>query len=340
MSFMQKIKNSIIIIFYKKFEHLDSFLKCIYQKDKNENEIIIIDNNGEDIDQLYLNQKFKNIRYYKLSENLGFGYACNLAAKIALGDNLLFINYDSKLQRNTLNDFFNEYYKKVKQNKLLVNVKSKNLGGNLTHEGKYLTIDFLGFPALTNNQNRNFYCEGSFLYLSKKNFNYLGGFDNKFFMYVEDIDLSWRAHLYGFKIKSIDKYDFIHISGGSSEDKNIFNNNKRLVVSLLRRNSVEKSTLRMVLKNYSFYTLILILPFYIAMSLIEILFFLAIGQLNYSKIIFFSYIWNLINFKSTLKLRKIIQKKRINNDIYVLKKSKYFPNKINDFLLKGLPKFY
>ena len=76
------------------------------------------------------------------------------------------------------------------------------------------------------------------------------------------------------------------------------------------------------------------------MSFIEALFFLSIGQINYSKVIFLAYLWNLMNLKSTFIQRKKIQKKRIKNDMFILKKTNYFPNKIYDFLNKGFPKFY
>ena len=336
---MKKVKNKIIIIFYKNFEYLDKFLQNIFSNN-NEIEFIVINNNGKNFNENYLKKKFKEIKCINLPDNLGFGYSCNLASKIAMGKNLLFINYDSIVSKKTINSFFNEYYSVVNKTRLLVNVKSRNQTGALTHLGKYLTMDFMGFPGLTKKKNRNFYCEGSFLYLSKKSYEYIGGFDYRFFMYVEDVDLSWRAHLYGYKIKSIENYNFLHFSGGSSDDQDILNNNNGPIVSILRRDSVEKSTLRMILKNYSFLSLLFILPIYVLMSLIEALFFLSIGQINYSKVIFFAYLWNLMNLKSTFIERKKIQTKRIKNDIFILKKTNYFPNKIYDFLNKGFPKFY
>lgn len=229
---------SIIIVNYKVRDKLLNCIKSIFSSKIQINfEIIVVDNEGDkDLEkELKKNTKVKYINTFK---NIGFGAGNNLGAKNAKGEYLFFLNPDTLIVK----DAIEKLYEFIKSNKkigivspLLVNT---NLEPFSTQSRKELTpinaiysLSFLRkfFPK-KNIYNDDFFrhwdkesaieadtVPGAALMISKKLFEQINRFDEQFFLYFEENDLSKRIRNLGLKLYINPNAKVIHQVGQSTK---------------------------------------------------------------------------------------------------------------------------
>ena len=95
---------SIIIINYNGKSYLEKCLESIKKIKYDNLEIIVVDNNSTDGTMEFLVQNYPSIITLKLDKNYGFAKPNNMAAKIAKGDFLLFLNNDTEVTPNFLTE--------------------------------------------------------------------------------------------------------------------------------------------------------------------------------------------------------------------------------------------
>lgn len=198
-------------------------------------EIIIVDNDSnEDIEEIFYERFVNetNIRFIKLSENIGFGRANNEGFRVAKGKYVLCLNPDTLLVNNAI--------------KLMTDFLDNNptvgiCGGNLydkemkpTHSFKKFfpsilwEIDTLSFHKLEKLIYRNnaifnhsdqpmevAYITGADLMIRKDLLNKIGGYNSNFFMFFEETDLCLKAKKEGFKIMNVPEARIQHLEGQS-----------------------------------------------------------------------------------------------------------------------------
>jgi len=198
-----KIKISIIFPSFNGEDVIFKNLKSIQNLiNLNETELIIVDNNSKD-STIEVIKSFKNkinIHLIEQKINLGFAEACNIAVIKAKGDFIYITNQDVIFP----NDFFIillSIYKKIKKNKEVV------ISPAVVFPGKYINyfgakIHFLGFSYTPEMYHKIPVKRGTFktlkaagcsMFMKRKIFMELNGFDSFFFMYHEDTDYSLRA---------------------------------------------------------------------------------------------------------------------------------------------------
>ena len=194
------------------------------------------------------------------------------------------------------------------QAKIFIDNKDKkhiiNTVGNNIH---YLGFGYCGhYKEIDNGQfskdTEITYASGASLLIKKKVLDSIGMLDEKFFLYHEDLDLGWRARLFGFNIYLSNKAIVWH--------KYSFSKNKKKIYYL------ERNRLFFLLQNFELRTLCLILPAFL---------FIEIGLLFYSLLNG----WFLLKLKSYIDVikkikiviihRKHIQKNRIVKDKELIK---------------------
>lgn len=298
---------SIVIVNWNGKRWIEKCLhSLIYQTYKN-TEIIFVDNASTDGSVEYVLNKFKNVHVIACKKNTGFSTANNLGVKIAKGRYLLLINLDAWIEKDFLEDIFNFY---TANSYDVISPTEKRYDKSIV---KILntTIDIAGMPAYYRYGKRNpnpFYLSTCY-FLSKEVYLSSRGFDNGHFLYMEDVDWFWRLKLLKKSYVYVPHVYIYHAGGGSITSGFSYN-------TFLWRN---QNTLQTLLKNYSFFTLIIILPIYFIQNILEIIFFMSILKPKLAWSYLQSWIFNIKNIKTIMNKRRWIQKRRQVSDIEIFK---------------------
>ena len=231
------IDVSIIIVTYQSQDEVLDCLNSIYNNvDGLTFEIIIADNCSTDNTVKLIQSKFPDIILVENKINMGFSFANNIASKDAKGDFLFFLNPDSILFENSIKILLSEYKSDNKKGiigPVIKNIdKSIQLSSGLKPSisatlfeafGLYLFLPNTLFGYRKNLESMKDlqvdWVSGACFLISKKVFNNLKGFDENFFLYLEDVDICLRTKTQmGKNILLTSKTSIIHKSGKSSKN--------------------------------------------------------------------------------------------------------------------------
>ena len=230
---------SIIIVNYNVKEFLQNLLRSIEKASLNISiEIIIVDNASGDGSVELIRDKFPSVKLIVNTENLGFGKANNQALEFAKGKYLLLINPDTIVSEDTFDKMIRFFEDNTEAG--LAGCKILNPDGTLqlacrrsfpgpwTSFCKVTGLSNL-FPKskLFSRYNLTYLDEeqtyevdaisGSFMMMKKETYDKVGGFDEEFFMYGEDLDLCYRIQQAGFKVFYVHTTQIIHYKGESTK---------------------------------------------------------------------------------------------------------------------------
>jgi len=234
---------SIIIVNYNVKEFLQNLLHSIEKaSSKILKEIIIIDNASDDGSVEVIKDKFPTIKLIVNKTNVGFGSANNQGLTIAKGKYILFINPDCIVSEDTFDNmisFFESHpecglagCKILNSDGTLQLACRRSFPGPWTSFTKVTGLSNL-FPAsrifarynLTYlDENKTYEVDavsGSFMMIRKEVYDKVGGFDEQFFMYGEDLDLCYRIQKAGFKVFYVHTTQVIHYKGESTKRSNL-----------------------------------------------------------------------------------------------------------------------
>lgn len=233
-----KPKISIIIVSYNNADLLRKTILSLIEKITVPSiEIIVVDNASTENNVMILESEFPNIKLIKNDSNLGFGKACNLGAKIAAGLYLLFVNSDILLTGNPLPEMIRIYEENNKTGS--VGVQLHNPDGTKQPSGfrfpglfmRFLQLSGLKdlilriFPSVRVNNDKIFevpFVSGAFLLILKTLFDELGGFDERYFMYLEDADLCFQINKSGKKNYILNINNVIHLNENHENSSSAF----------------------------------------------------------------------------------------------------------------------
>lgn len=200
------MKYSIIIPIYKNLHFTKKCLESIFKNTKGDFEVIAIDDNSQDGTAEFLTSQ-KNITAIINKKNQGFAKNCNLGAKKAKGDILIFLNYDTEVHKGWLEAID----KVVKSNENLgaVGVKLLFPDGTIQHAGVVISPDKVprhiyyqqraDLPEA--NVEREFQVVTAACIVIPKNlFEKVNGFDEEYKNGLEDVDLCLKIGKLGKKI--------------------------------------------------------------------------------------------------------------------------------------------
>lgn len=229
------MKLSFIVVNYRSREYLAKCISSVFEFVRGvEFEIVVINNDLEKLKRNALIEEFakdcfqQNLRIIEVNENIGFGRGCNIGAREASGEILCFLNPDTEIISKNIKNVLEEF----DQDK-----KTKVIGSKLVDEngkvqkwitGSELTLwqilkNNFGYNSdkktwLTNEKQKVAWVTGAVLFIKKDLFNKIEGFDKRFFMYFEDIDLCKRVRLRGFNVLYFPTFVVRHICGGSTKN--------------------------------------------------------------------------------------------------------------------------
>jgi GT2 family glycosyltransferase len=333
------IAVSVIVVNYNGMRYLDNCLSSLKSQIYHESEIIMVDNDSSDLSVDYARSSFPDVQIIQSDSNLGYAGGCNLGAKFARGSYLIFVNNDMQFSGNWLEEMMRtallDEYSGVITCKVMTSPEEKKI----QHVGS--TCDMFGYPlgygygeidrGQYDMQKTVFFAMGDVIMIKRNLFLKIGGFDPKFFLYSEDVDLGWRTWLCGYKVLVNPSAVAYHKGRGSAKDKSVGGTN--LLTNPLRRYLGERNTLRTMLKNYQGLTLFSILPRWLSLTVAEMLFFVVEKELPLFKSDMNAILWNLQNLKDTLTERNKVQQLRRIGDKKI--KKMMLPGSIKVSLFKG-----
>ncbi len=230
---------SVIIVNYNVKYFLEQCLYSVVKATENlDAEIIVVDNCSADGSIVYLQPQFAHVHFIENKKNVGFGKANNQALEIAKGKYILFLNPDTLVPE----DCFEKCMAFMERTPNCGALGIKMLDGR----GVFLPESKRSFPspitsfyklvglarvfpksgvfnkyALGNLDENNTHevdvLAGAFICSTKKIMTELNGFDETFFMYGEDVDLSYRIQLAGYKNYYFSESSIIHFKGESTK---------------------------------------------------------------------------------------------------------------------------
>ena len=210
---MSSPKVSIIIVNYNGKELLQKCLDSLLKVNYDNFEIILVDNNSTDGTVEFVTKNYPSLIIIKLDSNKGFAEPNNVAAKISKGKYLLFLNNDTVVTPN----FISEMVKVMETDKKIAVCQSLLLkpDGSVDSSGDF--IDHLGVVYNSKTKIDEIRevssARGASMLVRSDIFEKLDGFDQKFFITFEDVDLCWRSWILGYRVLIIPTSIVYHEGG-------------------------------------------------------------------------------------------------------------------------------
>ena len=229
---------SVIIVNYNVKYFLEHCLGAVIKAIENTDaEIFVVDNNSTDGSKDYFKNKFPQVQFIWNESNEGFSKANNKALQLATGKYVLFLNPDTLVAEDTFEKCIS--FITAHDDDVACGVKMIDGHGNFLKESKRgLPLPMPAFYRLFGlsllfprskifsryhlgylDENLNHEVDvlaGAFMMIPKKILDKTGAFDESFFMYGEDIDLSYRIRQAGFKNFYLAETCIIHFKGEST----------------------------------------------------------------------------------------------------------------------------
>lgn len=217
---------SIIIVSYNTAELLRACLTSIGSSGSGfVREIIVVDNASHDQSAALVEQSFPAVRLIKNTVNCGFASACNAGAAVATGESLLFLNSDAELSGSFLSDLAEIFARR--QDITVAGPSLRDAVGRTEGQsyGRFPTImRSILHQVAPASQPRDGqplpvdWVSGAALAIRRSAFALLGGFDENYFMYFEDVDLCYRAQRRGMGVFFLPALMLLHRRGASLQD--------------------------------------------------------------------------------------------------------------------------
>lgn len=259
---------SIIIPNFNGVEHLKTCFPSLFAQTFKDFRVILVDNGSSDESVIYTQNSFPQIHIIKLDHNTGFSKAVNEGIKLSLQDSkiefILLLNNDIEMDREFLQAGVDTF---IHNNEVsfiaakMLNYYERDMiddcGDSIRAFGR------IPFARGYGERDSGQYDKGEFIFgasagagfYRKEIFEQAGLFDESFFAYYEDIDLSFRAQLLGFKCYYQPKAICYHKRGGTAS----------VATQGFQTEQCERNLLLMRLKNYPLSLYILYQPiFFIA----------------------------------------------------------------------------
>lgn len=263
---------SVIVLNYNGKGFLNSCLSSLASQTYSDFEVIVVDNGSRDGSPEYIEENYPWVRLAKNDENLGFAGGTNVGIRAAKGEFVITLNNDSRADSR----FIEELIKPMADPEVGV-CAAKMLfpDGRINSAGICISRSGAAWDRGMFEPDRGQYefveevfgaCAGAALY-RREMLDEIGLFDEDFFLYLEDVDLAFRARLAGWKCLYVPGARVIHHHGGTAgvgSDLAVYYGNRNIVWYPI--------------KDFPFRLLITSLPFIVARNLAVVPYYALRGQ--------------------------------------------------------------
>jgi GT2 family glycosyltransferase len=309
---------SILILNYNGKHLLKPCIDSILKQNFTNYELVVVDNNSSDDSLPYIKENFPEIKLVENSKNFGFAKGNNKGIEVCNGEWIFFLNNDAILELDCLS-ILSEHIKNRSHEQavfmpLMLKADFPDMvdcaGDKLYPWGyayKYEKL-FANEPKFSEFKEIALACCGAAVF-NRGLLQELGGFDEDFFLYYEDVDLSLRARHLGIKIYLIPQAKVLHKGSATVGKKN----SQRLYY-------IERNRFFTKLKNFPLRTLIRYVPHSFICSVFSLIVWTKRGFLK---------IWIESRFSMLFGIPKMLKKRR-----KILSKSKISVAEFESWLLR------
>lgn len=234
------MKLSIIIVNYNVTQLLKNCLLSIQKYVKEvEYEVIVIDNASTDRSWLNLTSEFPEVHFIASESNGGFSKANNKAIQAAKGEYILLLNPDTELEGFYMKELLD--FSDTQKNFGCLGIHMHDAEGNFLPESKRSVPDMFNsfeklFTSFKKNNSKSYYrndveetavaevevITGAFLLAKREVYEKVGGLDEAYFMYGEDIDLCYTLLNNGYKNYYYGQASLLHHKGESTVKDDVY----------------------------------------------------------------------------------------------------------------------
>lgn len=290
---------SVIVLNFNGRPYLKQCLDALLATDYPRFEVVVVDNASTDGSAEFIRLNYPTVRVIRHAQNYGYAVGYNLVMDRVENEHVAFLNNDVFVKPNWLKELMLHIDKEdvaavVPVMKFFCDeTRINSAGGNCDvygvgwnrgngeiDRGQYDTIQEV------------FYGNGGALLIKKRVWREVGSFDERYFLYGEDLDWCWRARLKGYKILYVPYSEVHHLWRGSGAP----------MMHLL-----ERHWLSTILKNYSFKTLVFLIPKFAGLKFLKAVWLIRNGKLNEKLAVVKAVFWNIISLRATWQKRIRIQ---------------------------------
>jgi len=216
---------------------------CLASLDRNHHgsisRVLVVDNASDDdslLDALEFKSQGFEFQTIRNATNVGFAAACNKGANACRSEFILFLNPDCEIYPSTLDDMRGEMRALPPAEYGVFGIRLVGTDGAIARgccrqpSAAHCWVRLLGMDRITRGRVRSYvmtewphtesrdveHVIGAFYLVRRSVFEALGGFDGRFFVYLEDLDLSRRILNAGYRIRYLSRASALHVGGGTS----------------------------------------------------------------------------------------------------------------------------
>lgn len=251
MNYVPKV--AIVILNWNGLKHLSQFLPSVMRSDWTNLDIIVGDNASSDASVSFLKDSFPSIKIIQNDQNYGFTGGYNRVLQQVEADYYILLNSDIEVTPNWIKPIIEMMEADEKVAAAAPKIKAYHQPTHFEHAGAAGGfIDSYGYPFCRgrifyeveedrgqyDQSGEVFWATGAALFIKKKCWDEAGGFDERFFAHMEEIDLCWRLKNMGYKVMYCAESEVYHVGGGTLDKENPFKTylNFRNNLLLLKKN--------------------------------------------------------------------------------------------------------
>lgn len=241
----------VSVITYNSQKFIKDFLISVLENDILPENILVFDNNSSDQTINLTKEVSDDIKITKSNQNLGYAKSINKVFENTSSKYVLICNADIKFEKNSILKLYNEIKSDddtgcIGPQQYYPNKNWQKSGGNFPSFTEFFKNFFLINYIFKKLRHKYFkkdygcklfleYLDGAAMFINREKFNLVGGFDENYFFYTEEVDFFFKL-----KEKKIKYYIFtpskiMHYRGGHSVNKNFENDKKYIQYKILSR---------------------------------------------------------------------------------------------------------
>lgn len=299
---------------------LSRSLDALQAQDHPELTIVAVDNGSSDGSRRLLSERLPAEQVLVADRDLGFGGAVGMALDAAVSDGhelVLFVHDDLALEPTAVSALVDTML--ADDQLAVVGCKLVEWDDARRLQAVGMSVDVTGRadPGVEpdeldqgqrDHESRTLYVSTAGMLVRRDRFEALGRFDHRYHLFRDDLDLCWRAWLWGWAVEVVPGAIGAHDQQAATY--------KRLgqTAFLGPRYFAERNTLATLLKNYGPMRLLLVVPLFLLVGVLKVIGFVLTRRLGDAWQTIRAWAWNLLHLRETVRLRGPVQSGRARAD--------------------------